>query len=1028
MEKKKQSRRITVKITILIIIAALGMLLMVFLLSRMQTRLYMDSYTSDIEEEFSDLPGSLAWMNFEISRNTETFDETYKSLAASIAFMANNDTGFRPTNAKMREYKELLDVDNVMIVSRDGDIVAKAANTNADFRSSRFNLLRTVFYTDEPSDVVDIDLADMDWDMRYYAAKIDDNLMVVIEQNPESLDALIERDGSLRSILYTLDIGQSGYIFAVSAQDYVVEYHPDESLIGADSLDLGLDAADLENGKFSWMTFNGQSYYGGVCRIGNEYFIAVVPVTELTNTRNLTVAVILFAFFAVMAVIIMYGIFVMRDDESTGITEEEIGKIGPFNYNKVIFRKAAVLAFVGLVAILVVSFYMQTLFALSSRSVTNNEHLADVVEEFQSANSRVDELSDEYSRRYLPVCRVAGYILDANPDLLNRNDLQALADILKVQNILVFDSDSNLLATNSSYTRFTLSDDPDDQSYEFIKILQGGTESVVQDAMADDATGELWQYIGVPLHDENGLVTGLVQVAIQPTLLEALLETGEVDYVLSGVKVGSEGFAFAINKEDNTFAYYPANEWYEGQPVSEYGISDDKVKDKYNDYLTIDGKQYYCTSAETEDYYIYLASDEGELMEERIPLTLVTGAVAAVCLLVIFLLLIYEPKNILRPEPQEDRDGSRTFEKQIPGGRTIRTESAASRWLNQSLKWGEKTAWQKTVTILEGLMAVLVFAICILVIFKDRFFESTSIFAYILGTDWERGLNVFAITYCLMFICVAVTIVALVQQFLQILSSVLSARGETICRLVRSFIKYAAIIGVTFYALYLIGIDGTTLLASAGILSIAISLGATQLVTDIISGLFIIFEGEFRVGDIIKIGDWRGTVIEIGIRTTKVEEPGQNVKIFRNSELNDVINMTRKLSYVAVDYGIEYSESLEHVEAILAKELPLVPERLPAIVDGPYYRGVSSWGDSAVNIRISMQCAEKDRPQLERDFNREMKLIFDRNDINVPFPQVVVHEANEGSEATEYEKWRAERFNQQQKEALKDFGDSGKPN
>ena len=83
----------------------------------------------------------------------------------------------------------------------------------------------------------------------------------------------------------------------------------------------------------------------------------------------------------------------------------------------------------------------------------------------------------------------------------------------------------------------------------------------------------------------------------------------------------------------------------------------------------------------------------------------------------------------------------------------------------------------------------------------------------------------------------------------------------------------------------LVGVDTTTLLASAGILSIAISFGAKELVSDILSGLFIIFEGEFRVGDIIKVGDWRGAVVEIGVRTTKVEDGSQNIKVIRNLSL-----------------------------------------------------------------------------------------------------------------------------------------------
>ena len=104
-----------------------------------------------------------------------------------------------------------------------------------------------------------------------------------------------------------------------------------------------------------------------------------------------------------------------------------------------------------------------------------------------------------------------------------------------------------------------------------------------------------------------------------------------------------------------------------------------------------------------------------------------------------------------------------------------------------------------------------------------------------------------------------------------------------------------------YYCFALFGVDTATLLASAGILSIAISLGAKDMVGDILAGLFIIFEGEFRVGDIVMIGDWRGTVLEIGVRTTKIEDGSKNIKIIRNSNVTDVINMTKRSSYAFCD-------------------------------------------------------------------------------------------------------------------------------
>ncbi len=1021
-KRNKQSIQLTFRIILLILVLVLSMAVMAQLLSSRQTSLYLNSYTEDISNEFDELPELLEWSEEEVARNTSNFDQTYLSLAQSIAYMAENDTGFAVFHGKMVEYQEMLNVDNVMIVSREGEIQARATATQADFTSSRFNQLRTVFYYEIPENpIVEINSETKDWNMRYYAARIDDDTMVVIEENPSELLELLEDYGSTRSVVEDMTLSSNGYVFTVSSRDYLIEYHPDETLIGEDAIDAGIDVSALKDGTYSWITLNGESLYCGVRKFGDLYYVAAVPRSDMTSTRNITVAVILFAFLAVMLIVILYGVFVMRDNDRKGTDPKDVIQKGNFRFNRIIVTKSAVLSFVGFLAILVVSFFMQTLFALSSQSVMNLKRVENILEGNDRTNERAAELVTEYGERYLPICETIGYILDENKDLANQNDLQHMADMLDVHSILVYESNGELYATNLTYTNYSITADSDDSSYEFVKLLQGVTDYVVQDPIRDDVTGDLWQYIGVPLHNEEGYVDGLVQIAIQPTILEAYLDTTDFDYILGGIKLGSGGFAFSIDKADNTFAYYPPNERYVGESVFEHGIKESQLKNNYSNYLTIDGDTYYSASGETENYYVYLVTDTGELMNERVPLTMTCGAVALVCLIIIFLLMIFEPGHNLEP-PDESEEDDDDIDLNMPNGERMRTNSVASRWINNSLKWNEKSAWQKTVTILRWLIGLMVVIVALAVLFKDSIFSSESIFYYILSNEWERGLNIFALTACVMFICVALTLVSMARRLLNLLATVLSARGVTICRLLNSFIKYATIIGMTYYSLLLIGINGTTLLASAGILSIAISFGATQLVSDIISGLFIIFEGDFRVGDIIMVGDWRGTVLEIGVRTTKIEDPSQNVKVIRNSDVSNIINMTKRLSFLSCDFSIEYGESLERVESILAEELPKMPERLPAIKVGPFYRGVSELGDNSVNIRIVMQCEEGDRVQLGRDVNREMKLLFDKYNINIPFPQIVINEPTEFKEATEKQQQEAEEFMQEQKKAAKGLG------
>ena len=1014
------SKRLKIKVAILVAVVVAGMIAMGICISTMQNNLSLENYTQEMKQEAQDLPDLLKQASEETEQNTKTYDALYQSKAESVSYIANNKAGYEATNSKMLEYKDLLEVDNVLVVDRSGKVVAQAQDSKADFSSSRFNRLRAVFDTKKASDAVIVDLDSQNWHDRYYSARIDDDTMVVIEQNPEELNQWIKDSGSTEAVLKNITIGQSGYMFAVSAKDYTIQYHPNSNLIGADILQEGFDVTKLEDGAFFWASINKANSYCNVTKIDDMYYISAVPESDISSARSVTTGVIVFAFFVVMAMVVLYGICVLHDEERRGNTEEDFIPMGSLRLNRGVARKGAILSFVGFVAIVAIAFYMQTLFALSSESVTNNDRVKQLSQTIQTTEDREKSLQAQYSEYYLDKTQVAAYVLDRNPELANHSDLQKLADVLQVQYVDVFNASGAMTATNSSYSSYTLSTDPKDSSYEFRKLLQG-VDHVVQDARTDEISGDLRQYIGVSLKDSSGKANGFVQINVRPSRLENLIDSVKIGKVLDGVKVGSEGFAFAINKSDKTFAYYPDSK-LQGKSALDYGMTEKQIKDGYSDYLTINGKTYYAASAEQGDYYLYVAGPEGELMAARGPLTLATAIIALICQLLIFVIVAFERRNAPYAIATEQDPHARYFDISTPDGRKVKTESVASRWLmHGTFKWNEKTPEQKVASVMKFMVAVSVLAVFVAVLFRNQIFGQSSIFSYILGGNWERGLNIFALTASIMTACVAMTAAVVIQKILQLLAGAMGSRGETVCRLLGSFIKYATIIGVVYYCLALLGVDTTTLLASAGILSIAISLGAKELVSDILSGLFIIFEGEFRVGDIIQVGTWCGTVVEIGVRTTKVMNGSQNIKVIRNSNVSDVINMTKQTSYSSIDVGIEYSESLERVEAILADELPKIRESIPAIIDGPFYKGVVSLGESSVNIRVVVQCSENDRGQVERDMNRELKLLFDKYDIAMPFPQIVVNKPEKKRRATAQEKADSARFREEQREATRDI-------
>ena len=213
----------------------------------------------------------------------------------------------------------------------------------------------------------------------------------------------------------------------------------------------------------------------------------------------------------------------------------------------------------------------------------------------------------------------------------------------------------------------------------------------------------------------------------------------------------------------------------------------------------------------------------------------------------------------------------------------------------------------------------------------------------------------------------------------------------TIWTIVRSLFKYGSYIVGVFLILSQWGVETPTLLAGAGILGLALSFGAQSLIEDVISGLFLIFEKQFEVGDIIQVGSFRGRVLDIGIRTTSFEDFNGDVMVMNNSDLRMTINTSINPSPSICDVSIAYEEDIERVEKILTSHLEDMKKAIPDILEGPFYKGVQTLGDSGVVLRLYAKADETKKFQVTRDMNRYVKILFDKEGVEIPFNQIVIN-------------------------------------
>lgn len=234
----------------------------------------------------------------------------------------------------------------------------------------------------------------------------------------------------------------------------------------------------------------------------------------------------------------------------------------------------------------------------------------------------------------------------------------------------------------------------------------------------------------------------------------------------------------------------------------------------------------------------------------------------------------------------------------------------------------------------------------------------------------------------------------------------------TIGSLLKSLVKYAAVVAGICLVLGIWGVNVAGIFAGLGILALIIGLGCKTIVNDIVSGFFIVVDNYFQVGEKVTVDGFTGVVISIGLRTTKVSDWQGNIKCINNSLINTIVNLSRCDSYAEAEIDISFNEDLRRVEAIVINNLPKIKEKIPEIIEGPFYRGVTALDDCGVKLVFHAKVKEWDRVGTSRKLLRELYLLLSDNDVIIPFRQLVVNEPDPIGKprATKEEKKTAETY------------------
>lgn len=220
-------------------------------------------------------------------------------------------------------------------------------------------------------------------------------------------------------------------------------------------------------------------------------------------------------------------------------------------------------------------------------------------------------------------------------------------------------------------------------------------------------------------------------------------------------------------------------------------------------------------------------------------------------------------------------------------------------------------------------------------------------------------------------------------------------REDTLIRIFNGSVNILVTVIAIMMILEELGTEIGPLIAGAGIVGLAVGFGGQYLIRDIITGLFLMLENQYRIGDVVKIEGLSGAVQDISLRKTTLRDLDGIVHHIPHGSITKISNLSKDFARVNLDIGVAYSTNLEHLIEVINRtgnELAGDPNFMDAIITPPQFLRVNDFADSAIIVKILGDTKPLRQWEVAGELRKRLKIAFDKEGIEIPFPQRVIHQ------------------------------------
>ena len=951
----------------------------------------------------------------------------------SLAYALEQFTDFEQARPFLDEFCKIAEMESIAIYDTNGkriygdcsdyDSIMEAESVQAVLMSEIYTVIEdATVYNNEIYESL-LQMTDTSEGSDNYFWGVGDRWLIVSKNSRTEAQGTVTDHLSRNRLISSIKVGESGFVLLINEDTGTIICCDNAKLEGQPMKELrirddeDIDSVDelltlfKDNDGPVKMSIGESECYVSKLDIKGVVALVAMPTAEIRNDVNKATMILIILVIIITGLAMLYAFFHVDDADTKFETK------GRLRWNRTLVGKMSIVSILAVVAVFIGVVYLEALSIYADTFSYTQSKVTRTVQGLEENNRILDELQRWSDSESLTRSRIAGCIMrHTDPDLIDGDFIQDLADQLGVRYIFRFNGDGKVVYTNSPYEHIKV-----DSDSPFYSMLEGRPEIVLQPS-SDMFAGEYLQEAAVSFRNEDNVSDGFVMIALYPDELMAVRENLGLEQLFDQIGLSDGSYVLAVNDPDLTIEYIAhmdegslnskiSTYSYKGTKVTDLGVKEERLHDNYNGNMLLLEDTYFASvkrvdgsdEIQNDLYYMVMRPRVGLGMRHVAPALLAMTLTMLLMAVLVFISGTWKEDavNEAPASAQDDAEAAAEAETAEHGddmlsmlGKLINKSKPyfEDRWPRDSKKWRDKTPSEKFASTANY---VVLFAL-LFIFFDAKFSGEQSVWYYCITGKWDSGINLYSITSCIISISMLVVTKIIFHKLMFLIAKVTSARSETICHLLDNFSSYGLFITGIFLCLHHFGVNATALSLTGGVAGVIFGIGCQNIVADILAGIIMTLEGSVHVGEFVSFNGQYAVVLNIGVRTTKLKWFGE-VTVVRNNDFKNYIRMPSNGQNRAVcTIGIDLKESLERVEGVIERELPIIHDNLCAItgdfVQGPNYMGVRAIDGDCITLSFNIMCKGVYYAMMQRALNAELKKMFDRNGINLAMHQVVVNQ------------------------------------